>query len=184
MGLYVYFRGELECIRCQRLSDALIQTKLLHTDADNFLRSYRVGDSEVMVMDGLDDFCPLYPWDGGSPLVMAVGDWACDHCSLNWQWARVVLDVRPGESHPTVSIRDLSTFRPWQPSDLDGVHFVEPDLAELSGLWASPPSYNWSEGWDRWQACSLTERCERVSVGFRDWCREVAGVSPRSTPGN
>lgn len=177
MGLCVNLRGEFVCVRCGGVSDPPIQTKLLRTDADNFLRDYRVGDSEVMT--GLDDFYPLHPWDGSSPLVVAVGDWGCDHCGLAWQWARVVFDVRRSEPHLTITIRELSTLHPQLPSDLDGVHFVKDELAFLSGLWEA---LDWTEAWDRWQACSLTERCERVSVGFRDWCREVAGVPLRSIP--
>jgi hypothetical protein len=172
MGLFVHFRGAFECVRCRRVSDALIQTKLLRHEADNSSRGYRTGDAEALV--GLDDYCPLHPWDGGSPLVVAVGDWDCAHCGLNWQWARAVFDVRPELGPPVVMIRELSGFQPWQATDLGGVHFVETELAELSGLWPPLPAYNWPEGRARWGACPVSERCERVAAGFREWCREVA----------
>lgn len=182
MGLFVYFRGAFECVRCRRVSDALIQTKLLRHDADNCWREYSVGDTEVLV--GLDDdYCPLHAWGGESPLIVAVGDWDCTHCRLPWQWARAVLDVRPTKTGPpAVTIRELSTLQPRRVADLAGVHFVEPDLAELSGLWPRPPVYNWSHGWDRWQACPVPERCEHVVAGFREWCREVAGVAEDAEP--
>ena len=175
--MYVYIRGQLDCVRCRKTSDAWIQTHLLHTDSGNCGRDYHVGDSEVM--DGLDDYCSIHPWDGSSPLVIAVGDWECEHCHLNWQWARAVFTVHQGVPHPSVTLRELSTLQPWQPSDLGGVHFVEPDLAELSGLWARHPDYHWLEGVQRWNACQVPERCERVAAGFREWCRDVAEVQPR-----
>lgn len=173
MGLFVYFQGDFECIRCRRISDGWIQTKLLRTEADNTARPYRVGDAEVM--DGLDDYCPLHPWDGRSPLCVAVGDWDCDHCGLNWQWARAVFEVRAEAGGLSATIRELAGLQPRGAAELEGVHFVEPDLAELSGLWA-PPHDSWPEGLARWQASAVPERCERVAAGFRSWCREVAGV--------
>ena len=78
----------------RRTSDASFQTKLLRHDADNSHRTYRVGDTEALV--GLDRYCTLYLWDGRSPLVVAVGDWDCSHCGLNYQWARAEFTVQPG----------------------------------------------------------------------------------------
>lgn len=174
MGLFVYFRGLLECVRCRRMTDAWIQTKLLRHQADNSCQEYRVGDTEALV--GLDDYCPLHPWDGDSPLVVAVGDWGCSYCSLNWQWARIVLEVQPDSDPPAATIRDLCVLRPWRPADLASIHFVEPDLAELSDLWGRGSAYNWQEGMARWMACLLQERCERLAAGFGRWSREVAGI--------
>jgi hypothetical protein len=176
MGLFVHFRGVFECVRCRRASDTCIQTKLLKHEVDNSSQEYCVGDTEALV--GLGDYCPLHTWCGGSFLIVALGDWACSHCGLNWQWARAVFDLCPGVSPPTVTIRELSEFQPWRASDLGSIHFVEAELAELSGFWARRPVYNWPEGLARWEACPVPERCERVAAGFRKWCREVAGVSP------
>jgi hypothetical protein len=176
MGLFVHFQGNFVCVRCHQTSGASIQTKLLRAERDNSSRDYRLGDSEVM--DGLEDYCPLNPWDGHSPLVVVVGDWDCNHCGLNWQWAKAVFDMERTEGVSVATIRELSGFQPWRVEDLAGVHFVESDLAELSGLWERPPRYNWPDGLLRWKACTIPERCERVAAGFRSWCCEVAGVSP------
>jgi hypothetical protein len=140
VGLFVYLRGQFECVRCRQASDALIQTKLLRREADNSRREYRAGDTELLV--GLDDYCPLHPWGGGSPLVVAVGDWDCAYCGLNWQWSRAVLEVRPSAGPSAATIRELSGLRPWRAADLAGVHFAEAELAELSGLWSPPPACN------------------------------------------
>jgi hypothetical protein len=156
------------------MSDAWIQTKLLRSEADNSSRLYRVGDSEVL--DGLSDYCPLYSWDGRSPLVVGVGDWTCAHCGLNWQWAKAVLAVEQVAGRVVASIRGLTGLEPIQAAELAGVHFVESDLAELSGLWEPPPRYDWPQGFARWQECPVSERCERVAAGFRSWCRAVAGM--------
>jgi hypothetical protein len=180
MGLFVYFQGRFECVRCRRMSDACIQTKLLCSQADNSSRPYGVGDSEVL--DRLDDYCPLHPWDGRSPLVVVVGDWDCAHCGLNWQWAKAILEVTQVFGRLVATLRELSGFQPGQASELTGVHFVEADLAELSGLWERPPRYNRPEGFLRWQAYPVPERCERVAAGFRSWCREVAGVDITAEP--
>lgn len=174
MGFFVNFKGSFECVRCRMTSDINFQTKLLRSEADNWSREYRVGDSEVV--DGLEDYCPLDPWDGCLPLVVAVGDWDCDHCGLNCQWAKVVLTVAQTGAGLVGTIRELSGLEPRQSADLAGVHFIDPYLAELSGLWASQPHYNWHEGLARWQECSVKERCEQVAAGFRLWCREVAGI--------
>ncbi len=115
------------------MSDAWIQTKLLRHEADNASRAYGIGDSEVLV--GLEDYCPLHPWGGSSPLTVAVGDWACGHCGLNWQWAAVVFEVSAAGDRQVVTLCDLIGLQPCRPDKLDGVHFVEADLAELSGMW-------------------------------------------------
>ena len=180
MGLFVYLVGDFACVRCRRMSAACIQTKLLRHEVDNSCREYRVGDAEELV--GLDDYCPLDPWDGRLPLVVGVGDWDCQHCGLNWQWARATFDVQPTVGEPVAILRELVGLRPMQGSDLMGVHFAESWLAELSDLWAPPPNYNWPDGYERWLACPLTERRERVAAGFRQFCRAVAGQDPGAAP--
>lgn len=175
MGLFVHLSGRFECIRCRKVSDAWFQTKIFRTDVDNSSHTYSVGDSEVL--DGLDDYCPLHPWDGTSPLVVAVGDWDCNYCSLNWQWAKAVFALR-GPSQPTMAtVTELSTLQPFQTSDLDGIHYLQSDLAELSGLFGEGRTFNWPTGLINWKACSVGERSERVANGYRLWCQEVAGVS-------
>jgi hypothetical protein len=174
MGLFVYFEGCFKCIRCLRPSKASIQTKLLRHGLDNSSHEYRIGDAEEIV--GLEDYCSLHPWDGGSQLVVAVGDWDCEHCNLNWQWAKAVFDVRRVAGRRVATISELSGLQPCRAVDLEGIHFIEPDLAQMSGLWELPPQFNWPAGLARWQECPVSERCERVASGFREWCREVAGI--------
>ena len=175
MGYFVYLEGRFECVRCRKVSDASIQTKLLRSEIDNSSHSYQVGGSEVI--DGLDGYCPLHSWDGSSPLVVAVGDWACGHCGLNWQWVKAVFEVGAFAQPLVGTISELTVLRPSRGEELVGVNFVEPDLAELSGLWEPPPRYNWRAGLAKWHACSVAERSERVAAGYRSWCREVAGVN-------
>lgn len=174
MGLFVHFVGQLECVRCRRISDAMIQTKLLRHEADNSSREYRVGDAEELV--GLEDYCPLEPWDHRSLLVVGVGDWDCDHCGLAWQWAKVSLGVALIAGRTVAAIHELSSLQPFRASDLIGIHFVEDDLAKLSNVWDTPPPDR-PVGLQGWQAYSVAERRERLAVGFRKWCREVAGVN-------
>jgi hypothetical protein len=176
VGWFVNLVGEFTCVRCRRLSAACIQSKLLRHEADNSCREYRVGDSEVLV--GLEDYCPLDPWDGQSLLVVVVGEWDCEHCGLSWQWAKAEFRVRLEAGESVATLRHLICFQPWQPADLDGVNYAEACLAELSGMWAPPPQYNWHEGLELWQACPLSERRERVAAGYRAWCHQVAGVDP------
>lgn len=176
MGFFVCLCNRFRCLRCGAESEACIQTKLFRTEYDNSGREYRVGNSEIV--DGMEDYCPLHPWDASEPLVVAVGDWSCRHCDLNWQWARLVVTI----DHPTrlgefsATIRELSTLIPSRPTELAGIHLVESWLAESSGLWGTGPDYNWAAGLERWISLPVSERCERVAAGFRTWCREVAGV--------
>jgi hypothetical protein len=174
MGLSVHLQGNFECINCRRTSAALIQTRILRAEADNSCRQYQVGDSEIL--DGLDDYCPLSPWDRRTPLVVVVGEWDCAHCHLSWQWAKVILDVEQVAGRNVATIRELSGLQPLHAADLAGVHFVESELAALADLWARPPNFSWSAGFARWLACPVSERCERVAAGFRNWCSEVAGI--------
>lgn len=172
MGFFVYLCSRFRCLRCGMDSEASIQTKLFRTEADNSSREYRVGDSEIV--DGMEDYCPLYPWDGSEPLVAAVGDWSCRHCDLGGQWAKLVLTVKertPSSGEFSASIKELSRLVPIRPSALDGVHLVESWLAELSGSWGTGSDYDWAAGRDKWLGLPASERCERVAAGFRTWCR-------------
>ncbi len=180
VGLFVHLVGNFECLRCRRKSTDRIQTKLLRHEADNSCRDYRVGDAEELV--GLGDYCPLDPWDDRSPLVVVVGEWDCRNCGLGWQWAKATFEVRPVAGDPIATLRELVDFRPWQAADLVGVNFADEWLAAFSGLWASGAKYNWFEGIEQWRARPLAERRERVAAGFRQWCREIAGVSHEAEP--
>jgi hypothetical protein len=174
MGLFVHLCGSLQCVRCNETTDACIQTKLLRTDADNSMRCYRVGDSEVL--DGLEEFVPLYPWQEGTPLVAGAGDWACESCGLNWQWAKATFHVVKENDQWIATLREIVDLRPGEADALLGIHYLEPDLAELTGLWVTGPGYNWEEGCRLWRECTIGERCARIAAGYRAWCEEVAGV--------
>ena len=177
MGFFVYFCNRFRCLRCGMESLGHIQSKLLRTESDNSCREYHVGDSEIV--DGIDDYCPLYPWNGSEPLVAAVGDWSCQHCSLNWQWAKLVLKVNDHTRFCdtfSATITELSSLIPGQASELAGIHLVESWLAESSGLWGRGPDYNWAGGLEKWINLPVADRCERVALGYRTWCREIAGL--------
>ena len=172
MGLFVYFEGEFECVRCRRTSTALIQTKLLRHEVENCNRVYRIGDTDELV--GLDDYLPLETWDGSSSLTIAVGEWDCPYCGLSWQWAKVVFDYERSAGRGMVTIRELSGLQPRHAADLAEIQFIDSYLARLSGLWPDPPDFNWAMGLEQWRAHSVSSRCELTAVGFTNWCREVA----------
>jgi hypothetical protein len=176
MGFFVHLKGRFECVRCKKASDTWFQTKILRSDIDNSFHTYSVGDSEIL--DGLDDYCPLHPWNGISPLVVAVGDWGCDYCGLNWQWAKAVFTLQ-SPSLPTIAtVVEFSTLQPFLSSELEGIHYLESDLAELSGLFGRGKQFNWPTGLVNWKACSVDERSERVASGYRSWRQGVADLDP------
>lgn len=151
-----------------------MQTYLYKTDGANNGNTYQVGQSNEI--DGLGCYLPLSPWDGQSPLVVLVGDWDCEHCGLNWQWARVVFDVTAGNPHPIGTIREIVGMQPLCRDDFRGIHFVEPDFAELICFGEEPRS-GWQEFKQRWDAMTLSERIAGVTAGFRSWSASVAGIS-------
>ena len=166
MGFFVTLNGDFTCIRCGSVRERSIQTKLLRTDAENSCRPYRVGDTEIL--DGIDDYLSVCSWQPSDPLSMIVGDWDCSDCQLNWQWANVVFDVSQNGGSLHATITNLTDFQPNHADDLAGVHYVEPNFADLSGAV------------DRWDALSIQSRCDLTSLGFRNWCVDVAGVEPES----
>jgi hypothetical protein len=174
LNVFTNFKGQLRCVRCAAVSDAVIQTYLFRTTAENAGREYRVGDSEAV--DGLEEFYPLHPRDHRSRIVLGVGDWACDHCSLNWQWARVTLDLSRRGDELSGTVTAVDALMPWTPAALEGVHRVEPDLAELS-TFPARPLIDRREWLGEWAAKPVATRCSAIASGFREWCREVAGVS-------
>lgn len=177
MGFYVYLVGDMECVRCKQRTFAGIQTKLLRTDAENHGKDYFVGCREEI--DGLDgDYQGLEPWDESSLLQVVVGDWDCAHCGLNWQWARATFEVsskkpqiKLGSNRYDATLRALVPFRPWCVEDFNGIHYIEPDLAELSGLWGQP--YDRPDGKKRWQALGLMQRKALVVAGYKQWAYEM-----------
>ncbi|MBI3300128.1 MAG: hypothetical protein HYZ75_18330 [Elusimicrobia bacterium] len=158
--MFTNLGGVFRCLRCGADTDALIQTYLFKTTAENAGEVYRVGEGAEV--DGIEEFIPLYPWDGRAPLEVAVGDWDCGKCRLNWQWAKLTLTLDGSKG----TILALTTFLPKDASDFNGIHRLQRDLADLAGEKSSsevlPPG----------------ERAVRIAAGFKTWCREVAGVEP------
>jgi hypothetical protein len=160
--------GTLTCVRCRLEQEARIQTYLFKTGYDNAGRDYSVGESEVV--DGLVEFDPLYPWDGASPLVLAIGDWACEGCGLANQWAKLTLATDGAGDEFTARVEALETFTPWTAEAFAGVHGVEPWLADLA-------RFN-VERRIPWADQSPAERCAAMAAGFNAWCAEVAKIAP------
>lgn len=163
--MYTCFQGTFRCIRCGTDSEAPIQTYLFKTDASNASRRYLVGESEII--DGLEEFFPLHPWNGQTPLVLVVGEWDCRQCGLTYQWAKVTLSVVGSSLGLVGRIESIETLVPREPAALDGVHLVQPDLATLN------ENYNETDAWSAW---SVEQRCSWVVTGFRTWCAEVVGI--------
>ena len=173
MGFLVNLCGRFRCVKCGMESEAGIQTKLFRSEAENSNREYRVGESELV--DGIDNYFPLFPWNGSEPLVVAIGDWSCGSCGLGWQWAQLVLaldGIKSPDHDFRATVLQLSTLVPLQASDLDGIHFVESWLAELSGIWGRGSDYDWAGGRHQWLSLPVGERCELVASGYRAWYRE------------
>jgi hypothetical protein len=160
--------GTPRCMRCGLEQEARIQTYLFKTGYDNAGRDYSVGESEVV--DGLEEFDPLYPWDSASPLVLAIGDWDCKACGLSNQWAKLTLSTDGAGEEFIARIEALETFTPWAAEAFAGVHGVEPWLADLA-------RFN-IERAARWADQTPEQRCEAMAAGFNAWCAEVAMTSP------
>jgi hypothetical protein len=174
MGWFVYLNAKLVCIRCRHTSDCAFQTKLFRSSHENQGRSYGVGDG--VEIDGLDDYCPLQPRSNPATMTIIVGDWSCDHCGLNWQWAKMAVDLPITSGNPVAVIREISAFHPVNLRSFDDVHFLESDLAELSGIWQPDPDYSWPAGYARWLELPILERCQRLVAGYIAWCHDVAGI--------
>jgi hypothetical protein len=166
-------------------SEAYIQTYLFKTDATNASHKYGVGESEII--DGLDEFHSLHPWNGQTPLVILVGDWDCRQCGQCLQWAKITLSVV--ESSKTIGsiellgrIESIEALVPRKSDTLDGVHLVEPYLVTVLVTLSGGSFDGKGEGsyFDRlvpaWPARSVEQRCSLIVEGFRTWCAEVAGI--------
>ena len=156
------------------ISETYIQTYLFKTDASNAAHRYGVGESHVI--DGLDEFHSLHPWNGQMPLVLAAGDWECLQCGLPYQWAKVTLSVVQSSLGLVGRVESIETLVPRKPAALDGVHLVEPDLATLSS------AFNCHGDMPAWSACSVEQRCSLVVTGFMAWCAEVARINVDREP--
>jgi hypothetical protein len=173
--MFTCFHGTFRCFRCGADSEAHIQTYLFKTDAKNASHSYVVGESHII--DGLDEFCSLHPWNGQTPLVIVVGDWDCPQCGQCYQWARVTLSVVGSSLGLVGRIESIETLVPRKLAALDGVHWIQPDLAALSGVFFDGGKFDCPKGMAAWSACSVEQRCSLVVRGFRTWCAEVAGIN-------
>ena len=174
--MYTCFEGTFRCIKCGTDSETYIQTYLFKTDGFNAGHHYLVGASEII--DGLNEFCSLHPWNGQTPLFLIVGEWDCRQCGLTYQWAKVTLSVVGSLLGLVGRIDFIETLVPRKPAALDGVHFVEPELAYFSGLFRDDlNNFDCPKGMTAWSACSVEERCSLVVTGYRAWCAEVAGIN-------
>ena len=166
--MYTCFQGTFRCIKCGTDSETYIQTYLFKTDTSNATHRYGFGESHII--DGLDEFHSLHPWNGQTPLVLAVGDWECLQCGLPYQWAKVTLSVVGSSLGLVGRVESIETLVPRKPAALDGVHLVQPDLATLSG------AFNCHGDLPAWSACSVEQRCSLVVTGFRAWCAEIPRI--------
>jgi hypothetical protein len=173
--VFTNIRGTFRCIRCGRDSTTAIQTYLFTADRVTAGREYGVGDT--VEISGLDEFCALYPWPDDETLAVVMGDWDCLHCSLSWQFAKATFRVARDSPRLVGRIEAVSGFVPLTVEGFSRVHFVEPDMAEHSGFWASGQAYDWGKGLDDWSKAPVAVRCDRMVAGFREWCRDVAGVT-------
>lgn len=176
--MFTCFQGTFRCIKCGTDSEAYIQTYLFKTDASNASHHYLVGESEII--DGIDEFCSLHPWNGQTPLVIVVGDWHCRQCGLNYQWAKVALSVVESSLGLVGRVESIEMLVPRRPADLNGVHWVQPDLAALSSHLSG--NFDCRNDMAAWSACSVEQRCSLVVTGFRTWCTEVAGINVDHEP--
>lgn len=175
--MYTFVSGRLRCVRCGVEEDVPIQTRLFYTTRDTANQVYAAGDS--VVIDGLDgDYYPLIAWNGTEPLQIAMGDWDCGQCGLNWQWARAVFAAHRTTGGLSATIVRVEPLIPLTAAALDGLHFVQPDLAKLSWFPETAPSE--AECLEAWARLSVVERSERVASGFRAWCQKVAGIRLRA----
>jgi hypothetical protein len=132
------------------------------------MHDYRVGESEII--DCLDDYWPLHPWNGQTPLVIAVEEWDCRQCKLV-QWAKVTLSVAQSGLAENMELRgrveSLATLAPAKLDALDGVHVVDE--------WLARSGFDDGEDDDRsvWSACSVEQRCSMLMKAFRKWCTRV-----------
>jgi len=167
MGLFVYVVGKLHCLRCHAQSEARIQTKLFTVDRQNSARDYCVGSSAEVELSRMNDYAPLYPWSNNDDLVVVMGDWDCQRCSLNWQFAKVTIGISYSQTDRILgSIKSISAFAPTQLQDFAGVHRVEEDFVRHGEFLSH----------QNWIDTVIEVRCARMLLGFHRWCREVASV--------
>ena len=183
-GVFTLLTGTFRCLKCWAESERRIQTYLFKTDFHNNARCYDVGDSEVI--DGIDEFDPLWPWDGQSPLVIAIGDWDCRQCGLSYQWAKLTLEVSHSSAGLIGTVKSVETLIPVTVDALLGIHGLEPHLAALSwGFGEGVEDYHWpigNKGDLGWATVPVEQRCSLLVSGFRAWCIEVARVDPAEIP--
>ena len=141
MGSFCYVCGELKCIHCNTIQDACFSTKLLSANAHNNSKEYRQGD--LVIIDGLGDYCAIRAWQPGEILRVVMGDWECGACDLNYQWALVAF--RRMENHNDflegfpARIDNIQTFVPVSIESFADIHFVERELADLAAFTMSGP---------------------------------------------
>lgn len=175
MGWFVLLEGKMTCVRCAKTSVAQVQTKLLRSEMDNSCHVYRVGDRELI--DGLEDFMPLFSWHDQSQLVIGISDWDCDHCGLAWQWSKAVFDISFEGGKMFGKLREMTDLPVVSAQDLKGIHFVCDDLAEMARCCRDSTNNGSQRFSDWWHHLFPEQRCEFMAMGIRAWRREVAGLN-------
>lgn len=164
--MFTYLCGTLQCVKCGIVALESIQTKLFFTDESNCSHEYRQGSS--VLVDGLCDYCELWPINDSPVLNVVLGVWDCRSCHLNWQWAKAELSILRGSVRCfEASVTSVSTFVPRCRDDFLGVHFVEEELAVLAF-----PSYS-RANLERFCNWSIEERIDAILAGYQRWHREM-----------
>ncbi len=171
MGLFTHVCGNFKCVRCGNETADCIQTKLFRVTVENHSKEYRGGD--LIIIDGLDNYCPVYPWKAGELLRVVMGDWGCGICHLNWQWAVVAfqpMDIKDNLLLPfSAKIETIDTFVPTSAERFDGINFIESDLAELAISLQQPSD----DGKSPFADMAVDKRIATIVAGHRRWLENI-----------
>jgi hypothetical protein len=169
MGLFSYICGTFKCLRCKNVVSECIQTKLFHVTPESSSKQYHIGDH--VAIDGLGDYIEICPWAGADPLRVVVGDWSCDVCGLNYQWAPVTFEVKGSASAAQPFLAKIAAIETFVPGALAfaGVHYIEEALAELAFFPDQrPDSISVVKKW------SVEQKVASIAGGYTRWVQEVA----------
>lgn len=170
MGLTVNICGRFSCLKCGATNSTCIQTKLLEATRVNCDQFYGAGGLVTIV--GLADYSPLFPRTHGECLQIAIGEWDCRVCSLNYQWALVSFEVL-NEADPIeklhVRINSVDGFVPDTHQAFTNVNFISDELVML----ASFPDLPTVSSLQVFERLSADEKINRIINGHKRWQRDV-----------
>jgi hypothetical protein len=171
MGLYVYICADLQCLNCKSTNAACVQTKILQVNYANSARDYFAGDK--VFIDGLADFCPIFPWRKGDLLCVVIGEWSCKKCGVPYQWAVVSFELigEPDSSDgfPAV-IKSVDSFVPDTLDSFKNVHYVQNILAEFVNY---PRVTSFAATIDYFRELPIEEKIDQIISGHRRWLHDV-----------